>query len=493
MSDQVEYTVFWFKRDLRLSDNTALRQALMNAKPVVLIYILEPALESDPHYSNRHFNFVRESLVDLNKQLEPLKTKVLCVRGDALEIISTLNSVIPFAEMYSTAETGLNITFQRDKAIKAFCNQEDILWSEYPQNGVARGVRNRLHWREAVLRFLHNPVDTIDLQEGLYMNIDKIDNIASKFEVFDLLTPQHPFQVGGRTEGLKWAESFFDDRIKNYSAHISKPESSQVGCSRLSPYFAWGNLSVREVYQRAIQMQSWGKHAIQVKTFTSRLKWQSHFIQKFEAEMRMEKEALNRGFSTLSQPRNERYVDLWKAGKTGYPLVDASIRSVVNTGYLNFRMRALITSFLTHHLFQHFTVGAPWLAQQFLDFEPGIHYGQMQMQAGFTGINTVRVYNPTRNALIHDPDAIFIKKHIPELRDLPPYLAIEPWKMTAMEGAMYGFEYGIDYPERIVDIAVTRRNALEKLYGQRKSSTSKVEILRILDTHTLHRSESRFP
>ncbi|MFD1285209.1 FAD-binding domain-containing protein [Mesonia ostreae] len=148
----------------------------------------------------------------------------------------------------------------------------------------------------------------------------------------------------------------------------------------------------------------------------------------------------------------------------------------------------MITSFFCHHLFQHFKYMSDWLAQQFLDFEPGIHYGQLQMQAGFTGTNTIRIYNPTKNVHDHDNEAMFIKNWVKELAHLPPKLAIEPWSMTQMDETMYRFKVGRDYPNRIIDMSITRKEALDKLYGMRKSDYFKSERQRILDKHTIKRN-----
>jgi deoxyribodipyrimidine photo-lyase len=298
----------------------------------------------------------------------------------------------------------------------------------------------------------------------------------------------HRFQKGGRKAALKYLNSFLTNRIANYSSGISKPEASRSGCSRLSPYIAWGNLSIREVYQQLQEFKAHGKWQRQTRAFGSRLRWQSHFIQKFEAEPRMQFEAVNRAFLSLKQPVNTEYITAWEKGQTGYPLIDAAMRCVHQTGYINFRLRAMVVSFLTHHLFQHFSQGSHWLARQFLDFEPGIHYGQLQMQAGFTGTNTLRVYNPTKNAIEHDPEAIFIKKYVPELRNLPPALAIEPWRIQPLEMQFYNFQYTVDYPGRIVDIAKTRRIALDALYKQRKSAIAEKEKKRILQKHSIPKS-----
>ncbi|MGB3776061.1 MAG: FAD-binding domain-containing protein, partial [Leeuwenhoekiella sp.] len=306
----------------------------------------------------------------------------------------------------------------------------------------------------------------------------------------DLAVVDHEFQKGGRKNFELWRDSFFEERSAHYNDYISKPLLSQYGCSRLSPYIAFGVCSIREVYQLAMHyVQRSSKK--QLSAFISRLRWQSHFIQKFESEPRMEFEAVNKGFLNLPYAYNPDYVTAWKNGQTGFPLVDAALRCVVATGYLNFRMRAMVTSFLTHHLFQHFTTGSAWLARQFLDFEPGIHYGQFQMQAGLTGTNTVRVYNPVKNAMDHDPEAKFIKQWIPALTALPVQFAIAPWEMTPMEEQMYGVKLGEDYPHRIVDLKKSRAYALGQLYGNRKTKTASLERLRILEKHTIRKPSER--
>jgi deoxyribodipyrimidine photo-lyase len=262
---------------------------------------------------------------------------------------------------------------------------------------------------------------------------------------------------------------------------------SRFGCSRLSPYISWGNLSIRQLYQRAKKEKETSTHKKSLRAFNSRLRWQSHFIQKFEQEPRMEFEAINKGYLNLAQPVNEEFVNAWKNGTTGYPLVDASMRAVKQTGYINFRMRCLVTSFLCHHLFQHFRTGSEFLAAQFLDWEPGIHYGQFQMQAGLTGTNTLRIYNPTKGAHDHDPDAIFIKHYVEELKDLPARYAIEPWLLDEELNEFTSFNYGVDYPKRIVDITETRKEAMQKIYVMRKNPLTQSEKKRILDMHSMKR------
>lgn len=482
MSNQVN--VLWFKRDLRFEDNEAFNAAVSSDLPLLLLYIYEPSLDSDPHYSSRHWRFIFESIADLNQGLKSYNAEVLIIRNEVIETFEMLKKQFAIQQVFSTEETGLKITFDRDIAFSKYCKRSNIIWQELQNNGVVRGLLNRDTWRKLWYGYMAKQIVRPDFSNTVFINFEELSEEIKEFK-FLHCSVDHEMQKGGRTAGKFWEDSFFEERLEYYSAYISKPELARYGCSRLSPYIAWGCISVREIYQRSVELKKTSLHKKQLSAFNSRLRWQAHFIQKFEMEPRIEFEAFNKGYLDLNQPLNEDFVNAWKTGRTGFPLVDASIRAVIETGYLNFRMRTMTVSFLVHHLFQHYTTGAVWLARQFLDFEPGIHYAQFQMQAGFTATNTIRIYNPTKNATDHDAEAIFIKKYLPELANLPIPLAIEPWTTTLMEQTMYNFIPGKDYPLPIIDMKVTRAYALKELYGKHKSEITKLEKQRILNVHTL--------
>ncbi len=468
--------IFWFKRDLRLLDNEPLNNAVSQKEKLLLIYCFEPSLKKNKHYSTKHWNFIKESINDLNIYLKNIDTHIHTYNKEITDVLKEIQEKFIVKKIFSHNETGLNVTFERDILLKEFCQNNSIQWEEEINNGVFRGLKNRKNWIKKWRDHMKSPVVLFKGEKNDFINIKKKQN----FKVKD----SKILQKGGVSSGIKYLDSFLDSRHTKYQNNISKPEASRTSCSRLSPYMSWGNISTRYAWQRAKEQIQNGKSKFQLNGFTSRLRWQAHFIQKFEMECQMEFRSVNKGYQNLVKPINKKFISAWEKGKTGYPLVDASMRCVVETGYLNFRMRALLVSFLTHHLWQPWQSGVIHLARNFLDFEPGIHYSQFQMQAGETGINMIRIYNPTKNAKEHDKEGVFIKKWIPELKKIPTPLLFEPWKMSLIDQETYECKIGKDYPNPIVDISETYKYAASKLWSIKSDPKVKEESSRILQKHT---------
>jgi deoxyribodipyrimidine photo-lyase len=173
--------------------------------------------------------------------------------------------------------------------------------------------------------------------------------------------------------------------------------------------------------------------------------------------------------------QDEERLAAWCEGRTGFPMVDACMRSLRATGWLNFRMRAMLVSFAAYHLWLHWTHTAPFLARAFLDFEPGIHYSQFQMQSGTTGINTLRIYSPAKQVLDHDPEGAFIRAQLPALSRVPARDLAEPHRMPASAQRAAGCIIGRDYPAPVVDHACAYRQARERFAAIRRSTEARIE------------------
>jgi deoxyribodipyrimidine photo-lyase len=386
--------------------------------------------------------------------------------------------------VFSHQEIGNKITFDRDIKMQSFFKENNIVWKQFQMHGVIRKLKSRSNWDKRWEEVMRANPKQIDIKS---LNIESLDSdfynsIKGKSLSEEITTSNKNFQQGGENMAWRYLDSFVKTRYVNYSKHISKPALSRKGCSRLSPYLTYGNISMRAIYQYTNQHYeaSYNKRAI--LNFVSRLHWHCHFIQKFEDECEMEFENANRAYDKLIKPKNESYIKAWQEGKTGVPLVDACMRCLVQTGYINFRMRAMVVSFFTFNLWQDWRE-LHFLARQFLDYEPGIHYPQIQMQSGTTGINTIRIYSPIKNSEEHDSEGIFIKTWLPELAEVPVSLLHEPWKMNEMEQQFYNCEIGKDYPAPIVNIEETRKYASDIVWSFRKKDEVKEEGKRILKKH----------
>ena len=426
--------------------------------------------------------------MELDQALCELGPPLIIKTGKAIDVLEGLHQRHTIKTLWSHQETWNNWTYKRDKAVKQGCDKHNIKWHEPGQNGVIRRLSNRDGWAARWYNQMKQPILKAPAQLKPIQEKSGTLPEATEFGLEkDMMIER---QKGGRTQGLNLLNSFLYERGENYTRQMSSSVTAFDSCSRLSAHLAFGTLSMREVFQaceirnqeiRQMPPGTKGKWPSAVRSFGGRLRWHCHFIQKLEDEPRIEFENMHNAYNGLRENDfNENYFEAWKNGMTGYPLVDACMRALTATGWLNFRMRAMVMSFAAYHLWLHWRKPALHLAKLFTDYEPGIHYSQVQMQSGTTGINAIRIYNPVKQSFDQDPEGVFIRRWIPELGDVDQEFIHTPWQTILTKK---------NYPVPIVDEKQARKAAADKLYGLRKDNTAhRKKALKIAHKHGSRKS-----
>ncbi len=474
--------IIWLKRDLRLTDHLPLNKCEQLDKNYSFIYIYEPSIINYHDTSLRHLKFIYHSLLAMNKKLINFNRQISIYYGEACDIFDCLIKYNNIDNIYSYQESGIPLTFKRDIKLKKIFKKNNIDWIEYQRDGIIRGIKNRKGWDKKWYSTMNTPISNTQISINT-----KNDKLKCKFSMdLDLLDKlkDYPncYKKPGEEEAYKTLKSFVEKRGFNYSKFISKPNESRQSCGRISPYLAWGNLSVKQAYQFVKNHENYSFNKKSFNGLLTRLKWRCHFIQKFEVECEIEKACVNRGFESLKKTNNPKLIQSWKDGNTGIPLVDANMRCLKKTGWINFRMRAMLVSVFCHHFDCDWREGVYHLARLFLDYEPGIHFSQFQMQAGTTGINAIRIYNPIKQSYDHDEQGLFIKKWVEELKYHAKEDIHEPWNVPPMLKEM---NYkNCNYPEPVVDLKKASTNARKKIWIHRELVSVKKDNYRILKLHT---------
>ena len=479
--------VVWLKRDLRLADHWPLWQACQ-AGPTVALYVIEPSYWQQPDTSVRQWQFVAESLRDVQQQLADAGIPLWVMEGEVVPILAALwqRSDGAFA-LHSHEEYGTPFTYARDRAVAAWCREHGVEWQQTAPFGVRRPGANRDTWADHWHQFMSGDVAPLPIQpSAVPLAAPDWPDLTGDRGSSSLPCPGR--QQGGSVAGQRVLDSFLRYRCGHYRGGISAPQTAQSAGSRLSPYLAWGCLSLRQVVQTTWAQQPSASAPLSdgLAAFESRLWWHCHFIQKLEDDAQIAERSVHPLLRELrDDPGNPAWLSAWQEGRTGWPMVDACMAYLAHHGWINFRMRAMLMSIASYPLWLHWHQPALHLARLFVDYEPGIHFPQVQMQAGVTGINVPRMYNPTLQAQKLDPKGTFIRRWVPALAKVPAPWVHQPWRMNVGLQQQYAVRIGHDYPAPLVDFGQAIRGARAKLKAARQQAGFRSESQRV---HVVHGS-----
>jgi deoxyribodipyrimidine photo-lyase len=416
----VTTALVWFRRDLRLHDHRALARALTECERVVPVFVYDDAILGDPLTGSGRVQYLLECLADLDRNLRWRGAYLVTRRGVPHEELYRVCREAGAGRVFYHEDTDRLYGRERDEALRARLPGIDVV--PVPDSGVFFAPDARRGWaRKWEARMAGDPIPApghVPTVPGLRtLGVLTLADLGLPPSDKERVTP------GGET----WARGRLDHWLRHggggverYRRHISVPYDAERGrTSRLSAPLSLGVLSPRAVVQSSLDGQARDPDSEDRRQWHSRLYWRDHFTQKLRDWPRAQFDTLNPAYAEIRQTLDPDLFDAWTAGRTGYPLVDASMRALARTGFLNFRMRAMVASFWSYLLWQPWQAGAEWFQKHLIDYDTGINCQQWQMQSGNVGHHANRIYDPTAQVWRCDPLGLFVARYVPELAAVP--------------------------------------------------------------------------
>jgi deoxyribodipyrimidine photo-lyase len=470
--------VVWHRSDLRVPDNEPVTAAADTAGPddrVCPVFVVDPRYYGDRGLAcDARLQFMHECLASLTDQYRERGSDLALLHGDPRERLPALLGGLDDPRVFVTRDVTARRGKERDDhlldgdglpcPVETFDPGGTVQPSGSTAGTVADaddpdGPPSRENWADQCEQYLagepHPAPGTLP-GEPLASDVT-IDEVGTRHDM-DPDKPADQRPRGGRDAALERLETFVR-RLPDYPRNVAPPAAAEQNASRLSAYFKFGVLSTREAYRR-VQRCPEGRGR---SMFTSRLFWNHHYRQKLADWSGWMDRAVNPVFRGLYRSEHDPELEqAWREGRTGFPMVDAAMRALVETGFTNFRMRAMCASVFCYILREPWRPGADFMYYHLLDADPGINHPQWQSQTGHVGAHPVRVYDPAKQAREYDPDGEYIRRYVPELADLPDEHLPRPEKapLPVLEEA--GVELGEDYPYPVVDYEARAQQAREE-------------------------------
>ena len=475
MSDKK--SIHWFRQDLRINDNPSLESASKN-NSLIPIYILDDVNPGEFMMGAASKWWLYHSLNKLN---ESLKGKLLVYKGNPSEVFKELSakhdiSYISWNRCYEPWR------IKRDKDLKKELENEGIkvesfcgslLWEPWnisKDDGTPYRVFTPFY-KKGCLNYEEPRLPTKGYElSNIYSDFIESDGIDSLN-----LIPKVDWYAGFEDEwnpGEQGAEDsldrFLDNGLLNYKEGRNFP--SQLFVSRLSPHLHYGEISPNEVWYRAKTKETINGIEKSLAHFHSELGWREFSYYLLYHFPDLPKVNFQKKFDIFPWKKNKDLLELWQKGQTGYPIVDAGMRELWQTGYMHNRLRMVVGSFLVKNLLIDWREGEKWFWDCLVDADLASNSASWQWVAG-SGADAApyfRIFNPITQGLKFDSEGVYTKKYIPELSKIPSKYLFSPWEAPKEVLESAGVELGKDYPEPIVDLKISREFALEAFATTKK-------------------------
>ena len=460
--------IFWFRKDLRITDNHALSQFLKDAsssESFSFIYIKNE--NSFRYFGEKRINFLYESLEELKKDLSELSINLQIFSGKSLEVFKIILAEKNPVTVYVNEQVEPYCK-ERDNAVKEIIensggrfisfsdstlfNPGDIKNGDGNQYKVFTPFKNNAL---SILTKVHYEIKECEFKksdnrnEFVYASIPgfKIKNERPELS-------QSGFLKGGRKEGLKLLKNFYENKIHRYKSDRDFP--SLNGTSFLSAHLHFGTIGIREAFRTAkvkLDKIKTEKEAKEIETWINELLWREFYYHITFHNPQLTYQSFKKEYDDLKWNYDENEFCKWCEGKTGYPVVDAGMRQLNTEGWMHNRIRMIVAMFLTKDLFIDWRLGEKYFAERLIDMDFSSNNGGWQWSAS-TGVDAqpyFRIFNPYLQSKKFDPNGEYIKKYVPELSSLPVEFVHEPQIMNSAEQEKYKVTIGKDYPYPMTD------------------------------------------
>lgn len=457
----------WIRRDLRTKDHHALSQALKDG-PTIVFFNFDPNILKSLPADDRRVTFIIESLKDLEHFLQKYHSSIYITFGEPeIEILNTVKK-FNIKKVYFNRDYEPKAQARDEKVTKILKNNEievfhfkDHVFFEKHEvlNEKKEIYKVFTPYKNKWIYHLESNDSEIPNYQSNFKNLYQYQNPNSILNTdwFKIIqfTPTENVIKGGETEALKKLLEF-----KKYLAEykLGRDFPSLEKTSGLSPYIRMGNISVREMIRFSRTEKNEG-----ADTFLSEIIWREFYQMILSVYPKVESKCFKADYDQLQWENNPEYFNAWKLGMTGYPIVDAAMRCLNETGLMHNRLRMVVASFLTKTLLCDWRLGERYFAEKLLDFDLAANNGGWQWSAS-TGVDAqpyFRIFNPYNQSEKFDEDGLFIKMWCPELKDFDRKLIHFPHEADLAFQAKCHCIIGVDYPHPIVSYRVQKEKALK--------------------------------